>query len=242
MDDAPGGAAVSDPIDLRLGRWQDVLADVRECDAVITDVPYSEHTISGQRSGTVGYNGGPRATIRYAGLTEAQTREVGAWSCSLARRWVVIFCDHLQWFWLNDEAKKARWMTFQPIPWVKADGGTPRFTADGPSSSSEWIMIARPRGAGFITRYRPGHYSHNTVPGGIATVGITGTKPINLMRALVRDYSEHGDLVVDPFAGSGTTAIACAAEGRRCITSEEKPEHYEIARARILRGVQPSML
>ena len=62
------------------------------------------------------------------------------------------------------------------------------------------------------------------------------------MRAIVRDYSRPGDLVVDPFCGSGTTALACAMEGRRCITSEEKPEHYEIARKRLTRGYQPSMV
>jgi site-specific DNA-methyltransferase (adenine-specific) len=71
--------------------------------------------------------------------------------------------------------------------------------------------------------------------------GIAGCKPIDLMRAIVRDYTRPGDLVVDPFAGSGTTALACASEGRRCITSEEKPEHYEIARKRIARGFTPSM-
>ncbi len=229
------------PIDLRLGRWQDALADVTTCDAVITDVPYSEHTISGQRSGTVGYNGGPRATIRYDGLTEEDTRAVSRWAVARARRWVVIFCDHIQWMWLDDEAEKAGWMTFQPIPWVKPDG-TPRFTADGPSSSSEWIMIARPRGAGFITRYRPGHYVCGTVKNGATSVGITGTKPLSLMRAIVRDYSEPGDLIVDPFCGSGTTALAAAMEGRRCITSEEKPEHYEIARKRLDRGYQQCLL
>lgn len=36
-------------IELRCGRWQDVLADVTQCDAVITDPPYSDKTHSGQR-------------------------------------------------------------------------------------------------------------------------------------------------------------------------------------------------
>ena len=219
--------------DLRLGRWQDVLQGV-ECDSVITDVPYSERTIAGQRSGTVGYNGGPRATIRYDGLTEEQTRDVARWALTSARFWFVSFCDHLQWAWMEDEARKADWVTFQPIPWVKGDG-TPRFTADGPSASSEWIMIARRRGK-IPKRHRPGHYTHNTVKNGKTSVGITGTKPINLMRAVVRDYSEPGQLVIDPFAGSGTTALACLLEERRCITTEADPAHYDIARRRLDRG------
>jgi hypothetical protein len=33
-----------------------------------------------------------------------------------------------------------------------------------------------------------------------------------------------------------------AMEGRRCITSEEKPEHYAIARKRLDRGYQPGLI
>jgi site-specific DNA-methyltransferase (adenine-specific) len=83
----------------------------------------------------------------------------------------------------------------------------------------------------------PGAYDAPTVKGS----GIAGAKPINLMRAIVRDYSRPGDLVVDPFCGSGTTALACAQEGRRCITSEEKPEHFAIAQRRLARGYTPGL-
>lgn len=232
--------------DLRLGRWQDVLADVTSCHAVITDVPYSARTVKGHRSGSLkrGPDGAVigKGTLRddaipYVGLTEEETREVVRWSMEHATRWVVIFCDHIQWMWMADEVQKAKWMGFQPIPWVKSDGGTPRFTADGPSSSSEWILIARPRKR-CITRYRPGHY--DTPPNHERS--IVGAKPINLMAAIVRDYSEPGDLVCDPFVGSGTTAVAAMSEGRRFVGSEQKPEHYEIARRRLNRGYTPSML
>jgi hypothetical protein len=37
--------------DLRLGRWQDVLADVERCDSLITDPPYSARTAEGYRTG-----------------------------------------------------------------------------------------------------------------------------------------------------------------------------------------------
>lgn len=70
---------------------------------------------------------------------------------------------------------------------------------------------------------------------------VVGGKPLGLMQAIVRDYSRPGDLVVDPFAGSGTTALACAIEGRRCITSEKDPKHYAIAKKRLDRGYTPAM-
>lgn len=40
-------------------------------------------------------------------------------------------------------------------------------------------------------------------------------KPVDLLRLLVRTYSNGGELVVDPFAGSGSTGVAAVAEGRR---------------------------
>lgn len=70
---------------------------------------------------------------------------------------------------------------------------------------------------------------------------VTGGKPLGLMRAIVRDYTRPGDLVVDPFCGGGTTALACAMEGRRCITSEVDPVTFEKARKRLERGHTPDM-
>lgn len=68
-----------------------------------------------------------------------------------------------------------------------------------------------------------------------------GAKPIGLMRAIVRDYSRPGDLICDPFCGSGTTAIAALSEGRRFVGSEQKPEHHAIAVARLARGYTPDL-
>lgn len=58
-------------------------------------------------------------------------------------------------------------------------------------------------------------------------------KPIELFRWLVRGFVPRGGLVLDPFAGSGTTAIAAVLEGRRWIAVEREREYAEIARARI---------
>jgi 16S rRNA G966 N2-methylase RsmD len=53
-----------------------------------------------------------------------------------------------------------------------------------------------------------------------AVYGIHGywsKKPYDAIRQYIRHYTQPGDLVLDPFSGSGTTAIAAAAEGRDCI-------------------------
>ena len=58
-------------------------------------------------------------------------------------------------------------------------------------------------------------------------------KPIELFRWLIRGFAPVGGLVLDPFLGSGTTAIAALLEGRRWIGIEREPEYAAIARARI---------
>jgi len=62
-----------------------------------------------------------------------------------------------------------------------------------------------------------------------------GQKPMWLMRAIVRDYSRHGDLVCDPYAGSGTTLLAAVMEGRRAIGAEMDEGRFDMA-VRRLRG------
>jgi site-specific DNA-methyltransferase (adenine-specific) len=54
-----------------------------------------------------------------------------------------------------------------------------------------------------------------------------------LMRAVIRDYSNEGDLVCDPCAGYGTTLIAAAQMQRRAIGSEIDADAYAEACARI---------
>lgn len=51
-------------------------------------------------------------------------------------------------------------------------------------------------------------------------------KPIELIRYLIRTYSNEDDLIFDGYLGSGTTAIGCLLENRRIIGSEVCPVHY----------------
>jgi site-specific DNA-methyltransferase (adenine-specific) len=53
-------------------------------------------------------------------------------------------------------------------------------------------------------------------------------KPIALIEHLIKLFSKQNSLVVDPFLGSGTTALACKNTNRRCIGIELNAEYYEI--------------
>ena len=58
-------------------------------------------------------------------------------------------------------------------------------------------------------------------------------KPIELMRWLVRLVTPPGGTVLDPFAGSGTTAIACLYEGAEFVGVEREADYVRIHKARV---------
>jgi len=58
-------------------------------------------------------------------------------------------------------------------------------------------------------------------------------KPVALFEYLIRTYTNEGDTVLDPTAGSGTTAIACRKSNRHYICIEKEPEYCAIAEKRI---------
>jgi site-specific DNA-methyltransferase (cytosine-N4-specific) len=68
-----------------------------------------------------------------------------------------------------------------------------------------------------------------------AASGHFATFPTHLIEPCVRLTSSPGDLVLDPFLGSGTTAVVAAREGRRFIGCELNPDYMDMATAR-LRG------
>jgi len=62
-------------------------------------------------------------------------------------------------------------------------------------------------------------------------------KPLALIEKLVLSSSEPGDLVLDPFLGSGTTAVCCEEHGRGWFGTEEHPPYANLCRQRL--GDQP---
>lgn len=206
-------------IDLRLGRYQDVLGDV-ECDAVICDPPYSARNHRGHDSiaGFEARDGHAREQIDYSHWTADEVSSfVATWS-PRTRGWIVALTSHdliPAWEAAFDEAGR---LAFAPVPCV-IRGMTFRMLGDGPSSWAVYAMVARPR-----TRAMQ---AWGTLPGayvvGKAHAGGGGGgrgKPIDLMRALVRDYSRPSDLVCDPCAGYATTGVAALGMGRQFVGAE----------------------
>lgn len=58
-------------------------------------------------------------------------------------------------------------------------------------------------------------------------------KPLSVFRSIINDYSLSDNLILDPFLGSGTTAVACKELGRRFIGIEISEKYCSIARKRL---------
>lgn len=64
--------------------------------------------------------------------------------------------------------------------------------------------------------------------------------PLELPERLIRLYTYVGDVVLDPFLGSGSAAVAAARNGRRYVGYDTDPAYIEIAKARLAREVTPT--
>lgn len=66
-------------------------------------------------------------------------------------------------------------------------------------------------------------------------------KPVPLLERLIEIFTDKGDVVIDPCAGSGSTLLAAANMGRKAYGFEIKKEFYELATEKILKYKQTRM-
>lgn len=66
-------------------------------------------------------------------------------------------------------------------------------------------------------------------------------KPVPLLRRLIEIFTDPGDVVIDPCAGSGTTLLAATQLGRKAFGFEIKKDFYKDAQAKVLKNVQSVM-
>ena len=62
-------------------------------------------------------------------------------------------------------------------------------------------------------------------------------KPVELMQVFIRNSTDVGGVVLDPFMGSGSTVVACIATGRRFIGYELDDTYFQTAQERINRAL-----
>jgi len=76
----------------------------------------------------------------------------------------------------------------------------------------------------------------NILPESARRVGHPAPFPVELPRRLIELYTFEGDLILDPFLGSGTTAVAAVETGRHYVGYELDASYIEIAERRIKEG------
>ena len=214
-------------IDFRLGRYQDVLADIDEVSAVICDPPYSWRTHDGQC--TTARDGAKRRDLSYAMWSKNEIIEFLTFWKPKCSGWFACMSDSVLTETWRECYEQFGLTGFSPIP-CTMPGMTVRLSGDGPSSWTVYLNVARPKN---ISRWGTlkGEYRGTPDRG-----GHIGGKPIWLMSAIIRDYSRPGDLICDPCAGGATTLIAAASQGRRAVGCEMDEETYKKAQARIDAG------
>lgn len=223
------------------GDCRDVLPSLSGVDHFICDPPYSSHTHAKQWIGAaLTADGKARVSTAHTGLGfDPLEPEVMAFFCSearrLVRRWTLAFCD-LESIWDWSQTVQTFGLSYvRSCVWDKVDSA-PQFTGDRPAASAEAIVCAHAKGA---KRWNGGggrNVFRHAVNGERGAKPHPSKKPEPLMRELVNLFTDPGDVICDPFGGSGTTAVAAKRLGRNCILIEQQEKYCEIAAKSLAQG------
>lgn len=232
-------------IELHRGCGLALLAEVNEAACCITDPPYGATDLAWDQQpdlATLGEAIGraviPAATIVLFAAQPFATEAIVAW-----RSW---FRYDLVWEkpapvgFLNAKRKPLRAHELMLVFQRATKGATynPQFTFSTP------YHVTRHRGTGIYGKQRDVTASTSAdgrrYPRSVLKFGESRSalihptqKPLALVRWLVRAFTHPGELVIDPYVGSATTAAACLLEGRRFIGAEIDRTYFRRAVARL---------
>lgn len=201
-------------------------------DCVITDPPYSERTHKNATSNRAGERDHPLATggaRAFASWTDADLRDLLAHLGHLTRGWVVATLDyaHAAEF---DKAPPEGLRVLRLGVWVKTNP-TPQISGDRPAQG--WESIAYMHRADVRPKWNGGGRAGNFVTPLPPPEGHPTAKPLGMVAEWVRWFSNPGDTILDPFAGSGTTLRAAKDEGRKAIGIELDERYCEVIARRL---------
>lgn len=221
-----------DWVTLYHGDCLEVLPQLGTVDHVITDPPYSDHVHAKQWIGAALTDGCKRTStahtaLGFGPLTDDVRGAVLDFCAQMQAGWSLFFTDVEGLAGWRDAATAAGLDYVRGCVWDKVDGA-PQFTGDRPAAGAEGIACIHPRGKKkWNGGGRRGVFRH-PVNGDRGPKPHPSTKPLALMRELVGLFTDQGETVLDPFAGSGTTGRACKDLGRKCILIERESKYCEV--------------
>lgn len=218
---------------LILGDCLEVLPSLGLVDAIITDPPFEKEAHTPVRRTQRSIREDAPAELGFDAITEETRLAIPSWAAECCTGWLLAFCQVEAVSAWRDAMEAAGLKYKRGMAWVKPDS-SPQFNGQGPAQGYECIAsawcgpgISRWNGGG-----RRGVFTHLTNQSDRDGRHPT-EKPVPLMRELVGLFSGLGQIVLDPFMGSGTTAIGCIKTGRRFIGIEKSEEHFQTAVERI---------
>jgi len=242
----PKKEILADGIELHLGDFRDWMPyGVNDFDHLITDAPYEQisHNATGSIRRADGVIAPKPLTFDGIDLLRDDLLLRARIKCS---GWFITFCTTEGVAIWRDAIEKAGLKYKTPMIWVKPDA-MPKFNGQGPSHGHE-CMVSAWCGTGY-SRWngggRRGTFTHNCNWAGRTPAHLGGhqtEKPPSLMMELVCLFSNPGQVVCDPFMGTGTTGEACIRAGRKFIGIEQDPKWFAHSCDRLAKALkQPDL-
>ena len=229
--------------------------DDKSVDHSIIDTPYEQHTQEHQRRGHSRKVSKARP-LDFAHLTPEDRRKYAIETVRITKRWAIAFTDHDGYAGWKRDLLDAGATRVQQLVWVRGtqdivgdekvlrgNKGAPQFNGEHPAAGHEVMALAhcgrgrsrwngrgaRRDGTGGLTGGGSVYYAD------IETLGRSHItqKPVDLLRQLVREYTDPGDLVMDGFCGSGTTFLAAKIEDRRSVGCDIDLRHAAASARRV---------
>lgn len=230
-----------------------MLDALAEGDHMICDPPYSPNVHEDATSVNAPAESGGKGVIHrdlgFAPL-DIKLQLTLAWLAARQRRWSLLFSDFegiappvhpasltdpIGWLVALDRYAVEHVRT---VPWLRWT--QPQLSGDRPAQGGEAILVCHRMAVGAKGGRKPlrkawngsggtAHYDARCLRG---SDKCRAEKPWDLMLSLVSDFTDRGNLVVDPTAGHGTTGLACRFLGRRFLGCEEHAGRARVAAER----------
>ena len=195
--------------------------------AVLTDPPYTERTHRKARTPDT------QGVTAFAPITDEVLEALLAEMGRISRGWVVATLDYRHAVAFDNAPPRGLKVQRLGV-WVKTNP-TPQLSGDRPAQG--WESIAYMHRSDRRSRWSGGGSHGNHVSPIPSPEGHPTAKPLPLVSKWVRWFTDKGDVVLDPFAGSGTTLRAAKDEGRKAIGVELEERYCEIAARRLAQDV-----
>ena len=205
-------------------------------DMVLTDPPFDARTHRAATETGAGRSRGRNITgaLPFAPFNAEQIQRAAEQFGRLSRRWCLVFCSERQ-VELWALALERAGMRFVRLGAAVRTNPRPMMTGRCPAPGIDPIVVAHSSAP--MTWNAGGHAAVWESPSARFDTGRKSVhptqKPLHLMRSLVNDFSAPGELILDPFAGSGTTALACQELGRRFVGWEMNAGYHAVAMQRL---------